>query len=172
MTRGNRKCTDLQVTAKPKIFAIASAGGHFVQLCRLAPAWDGAELFYVTTDPGLRSRVENLAATRAQERPGFAVVTDANRNAKLKLVKCAFEVFRLVLRHRPDVVVTTGAAPGYFAVRAGKLIGAKTIWIDSIANADEVSLSGARAGRHADVWLTQWPELASEGGPDFWGAVL
>ena len=42
----------------------------------------------------------------------------------------------LLLRHRPDVIVTTGAAPGYFALRFGKLLGARTIWIDSMANAE------------------------------------
>ena len=46
------------------------------------------------------------------------------------------------MRLRPDVVITTGAAPGYFAVRIGKLLGARVVWVDSIANAEELSLSG------------------------------
>ena len=78
----------------------------------------------------------------------------------------------IVLRTRPHAVITTGAAPGYFALRLGRLVGARTAWVDSIANAGELSLSGKRAGRHADLWLTQWPDLASPEGPDFRGAVL
>ena len=78
---------------------------------------------------------------------------------------------------RPDVIVSTGAAPGYLALKVGKLLRAKTIWIDSIANVDELSLSGKMAGHCADLWLTQWPHLASAEKseskyPSYSGAVL
>jgi hypothetical protein len=52
------------------------------------------------------------------------------------------------------------------------LLRSKTMWIDSIANCEQMSLSGLRARRFCDVWLTQWPHLQKTGGPDFWGAVL
>lgn len=78
----------------------------------------------------------------------------------------------ILLAVRPDVIVTTGAAPGYFAIRLGRMLGARTIWLDSVANVEQLSLSGQRIGRHADLWLTQWPHLASEAGPKFHGAVL
>ena len=78
----------------------------------------------------------------------------------------------LLLRERPDVIVTTGAAPGYAAIRLGKLLGTRTAWIDSIANADKLSMSGRLAGRHADLWLTQWPHLGGDDGPRYEGAVL
>jgi len=61
---------------------------------------------------------------------------------------------------------------GYFALRFGKLFGARTIWIDSMANAEELSKSGKEVGRYADLWLTQWEHLASSEGPRFIGAVL
>ena len=73
---------------------------------------------------------------------------------------------------RAFVVITTGAAPGFFALRLGKLMGARVVWLDSIANASALSLAGQKAGKHADLWLTQWPELASEDGPDYRGSVL
>jgi hypothetical protein len=76
------------------------------------------------------------------------------------------------MRERPDVVITTGAAPGYFAIRFGNWLRARTIWVDSVANVDELSLSGRKAGPHADLWLTQWAHLAKPGGPRFTGSVL
>jgi UDP-N-acetylglucosamine:LPS N-acetylglucosamine transferase len=91
---------------------------------------------------------------------------------KLRLVLMALHVSLLVLWERPDVVISTGAAPGYFAIRAGKLLGARTIWVDSMANAERLSLSGRRVKSHADLWLTQWPHLAAPEGPYFEGAVL
>ncbi len=102
----------------------------------------------------------------------FRVIPDANRWDKVGLVKCALAVLVLIVRERPEVVISTGAAPGYFAVRFGKLVGARTIWIDSIANAEELSLSGRKAGKHVDLWLTQWPHLATPEGPIYAGNVL
>jgi hypothetical protein len=46
------------------------------------------------------------------------------------------------------------------------------MWLDSIANAEELSLSGRKVGKHADRWLTQWPHLVEEDGPEFHGSVL
>ena len=81
-------------------------------------------------------------------------------------------MFWIMLRERPDVIISTGAAPGLLAVVLGKLMGARTLWLDSIANADRLSLSGKLAGRYANLWLTQWPHLAGVDGPSFRGAVL
>ena len=102
----------------------------------------------------------------------FYVVNDSNLRAKFQLLKTAFRLARIVLIERPDIVISTGAAPGYFAVRLGRLIGAQTIWLDSIANVEQLSISGAKVGRFADLWLTQWPHLARPGGPYYAGSVL
>lgn len=156
----------------PRVLAVASGGGHWVQLCRLVPAWDGCAITYVTTDPGLRTGIEATTKARGQPRPGFHVVLEANRWEKLRLVRSLLQMVMILLRTRPDVVITTGAAPGYFALRLGRLMGARTIWIDSIANADELSLSGKMAGKYCDLWLTQWEHLATSQGPDFRGSVI
>jgi len=44
--------------------------------------------------------------------------------------------------------------------------------VDSIANAERLSLSGHMACRHANLMLTQWPHLASSEGPEYQGSVL
>jgi UDP-N-acetylglucosamine:LPS N-acetylglucosamine transferase len=79
----------------------------------------------------------------------------------------------LMHRFRPDAVITTGAAPGYVALRLAKLRGCRTVWLDSIANAEEISMSARLARPHADLWLTQWKELAAKTpGLQYWGRVL
>jgi UDP-N-acetylglucosamine:LPS N-acetylglucosamine transferase len=100
------------------------------------------------------------------------IVTDANRWQRGRMVMLMIRMAITVIRTRPDVIVTTGAAPGYWAIRFGKLMGARTIWIDSIANADELSMSGRLASRVADVCLTQWPHLDGEHGAHYAGSVL
>lgn len=148
------------------VLAVASGGGHWVQLRRVAAAFDGREVCWATTRRGYRAEVGD---------DRFFVVRDANLDTKLGLALLAIQMFWLVLRLRPSAVVSTGAAPGYFALRFGKWFGARTVWIDSIANVEQLSVSGAKIQRHADLWLTQWPHLAAEGKepkPHFAGAVV
>ncbi|MGI3212804.1 UDP-N-acetylglucosamine--LPS N-acetylglucosamine transferase [Roseovarius tibetensis] len=156
----------------PKLMVVASAGGHWVQLMRLRRAWRDLPVLYVSTEPGLRDIVRAMARDEGSPAPEFRAVTDANLSEKTRLLRQLVQVAALLLRHRPDVIVTTGAAPGYFALRLGKLLGARTIWIDSMANAEQLSKSGQEIGKHADLWLTQWEHLARPGGPHFMGAVL
>lgn len=156
----------------PKVVVVASAGGHWVQLMRMRKAWGGLNVTYVSTEPGLADIVRTMARDEGNPPPKFASVTDANLSEKISLIRQLFEVFLLVLRHRPDVIITTGAAPGYFALRFGKIFGARTIWIDSMANAEKLSKSGQEVGKYADLWLTQWEHLAMPEGPHFMGAVL
>ena len=155
-----------------KVLAIASGGGHWVQLYRMRPAWDGCALTYASTMHGLEADIARDAAQRGQPVPAYVLLPEGNRWQKMRLVWMLIRIFWLLVRIRPHLIVTTGAAHGYFALRFGKLLGARTVWIDSIANADEMSLSGQRVGLFADVWLTQWEHLAHAEGPAFEGAVL
>jgi len=145
-----------------RVLAVASSGGHWVQLLRLRPAFEGHEMVYLTSDEGYRG---DVAPAR------FHLVRDANRWNKVALALCALKVLWVVLRERPDVIISTGAAPGYLAIRFGRLVGARTIWLDSVANAEQLSMSGRLATATADLCLTQWPHLA-DGPVRYGGAVL
>jgi hypothetical protein len=160
------------LTRPTRIVAIASAGGHWVQLMRLRAAWAGCDVTYVTTDPGLVGAMHQAAVARGEPAPRVCIITEGNRWQKRRLILQLMQILLLMLWTRPDAVISTGAAPGYFALRIGKLLGARTVWIDSIANAEDLSLSGRKIGKHADLWLTQWPHLAGPDGPEFLGSVL
>jgi UDP-N-acetylglucosamine:LPS N-acetylglucosamine transferase len=91
----------------------------------------------------------------------FYKLKDANLKSKLALLILAVQVFFLIIKERPQVIISTGAAPGFFAIFFAKvLFNSKTIWIDSIANGEEPSLSGLKVRKWADLWLTQWPDVA------------
>lgn len=149
-----------------RILAIASSGGHWIELLRLRPAWDGCRVSYVTTKSGYRDEVIQDAKERSQPTPQFFRVINANRWQKIRLLGQAIGVLLVLLRVRPHVIVSTGASLGFFALKIGKILGARTIWVDSIANVEELSLSGKMAGACADLWLTQWPQLAGSENPD------
>jgi hypothetical protein len=160
------------MSKRPRVLAVASEGGHWVQLYRLRRACDGCDITYVTSDRGHAAQVKADALDRRQPEPRLLVVIEANRWQKLRLLWLFGQMCIVMLRVRPDIVITTGAAVGFMAVRLGRLIGARTAWIDSIANADELSMSGRFAGPHCDLWLTQWENLARSNGPLFKGTVL
>lgn len=134
-----------------------------MQLLRLVPALQGYDVVFVSV-------LESYACQVPGNR--FHSVPDANRWSRRGLITLAAKMARIVRQEKPDVVLSTGAAPGYFAILFGRLFGARTIWVDSIANADRLSLSGRLAGKHADLWLTQWPHLARAKGPLYRGAVI
>jgi len=155
--------TQSESKQRPRVLAIASGGGHWVQLLRLRPAWDSARVTYVS-----------VRAAYASDVPGerFMAINDATRWDKVGLIKMALKLLWIMLLVRPNVVISTGAAPGYFAIRLGRLLGAKTIWLDSIANVEEMSMTGMLVKDRATLWLTQWPHLAGDGGPEYHGTVL
>jgi UDP-N-acetylglucosamine:LPS N-acetylglucosamine transferase len=146
-----------------KVLAISSGGGHWVQLLRLRPAFEGCEVTFVTTRQAYQCDVEGA---------NFHVIPDSNNTQKVRFILTALSLLWVLIRERPDVVISTGAAPGYFGIFLGRFIGARTIWLDSVANAEVLSLAGRKVGPHADLWLTQWQHLAKQGGPLFHGSVL
>lgn len=147
------------------ILAVASTGGHWIQLQRLGRAFEGHSVAYVTVSPKYAAEVPDAP---------FYSVRDLTRKNRKGAIVLVFQMLGILLKERPRVVVTTGSAPGLVAIAIAKtLFGARTIWIDSIANSEKLSRSGEQARRFADIWLTQWPHLADETeGPLFRGAVL
>ena len=156
----------------PRVLAISSGGGHWVELRRLRRAFDGCEVVWCTTSPAYRD--ELIAESRTGlPAPRFIPIMEANRWQKLRMTVQLLGVIWVLIRVRPDVIVSTGSSPGFFAVCLGKIfLRARTIWIQSIADTEGMSMSGGLAGRYADLWLTQWEHLARPQGPHFRGAVV
>ena len=146
-----------------KLLAVSSGGGHWIQMVCLKKAFTECDISFATVDTGYKKDVGECQLYK---------IIDANLSTKLKLALSALSVLIVVLRVRPHIIISTGAAPGFFALVFGKMIKARTIWVDSIANVETLSISGAKARRFADLYLTQWPELAEAEGPDYFGAVV
>lgn len=142
----------MSAARRRRVMLVSSSGGHWTELRRLAPAFDACDRIWCSVIPEMAREV-------APDR--FVLVPDASRWNKLRLAWSALRVLMALLRVRPDVVVSTGAAPGYFAILFARLVGARSVWLDSIANAEELSMSGQKATRVATLTLTQWPELGA-----------
>lgn len=146
-----------------KVLAVASGGGHWEQLMLLRPTLEQYDVRYATTEP---------AVALQHGLPGAHRLPDCNQNTPLQSLLCALAALLLVLRQRPEVIVSTGSAPGFFCLLAGRLTGARTLWIDSVANAEQLSMSGRLAKIFAHQCWTQWENVSAPDGPHYHGAVL
>jgi UDP-N-acetylglucosamine:LPS N-acetylglucosamine transferase len=140
-----------QLARTTRILAVSLGGGHWVQMLRLRPAFEGKCVTYASVG---RIRAADVAPAP------YAEIPDANRAQKIRLLWLLMRLFWLVLRNRPDVVISTGAAPGYFAVRIGRILGARTLFLDSMGKTEELSLSANLAKRHCDLVLIEPAHLS------------
>jgi hypothetical protein len=147
----DRQLPDRQAPDRKRVALIASSGGHWIELTRLSPAVQHLDCLFISTTHGLTAPFGT--------RP-VAQIMDGSRDTPWLLVRSIGGIVKTLRDFRPDVVITTGAAPGAVALLIGKLLGAVTIWVDSVANSEELSLSGKFARGFADLRLTQWEHLA------------
>jgi len=156
--------TDIAPTVTGRrTLAIASGGGHWKQLLRLGSVLDRYDTTYVTTINGLPQEAGVS---------DFRIIEDCNRNDRMSVVRVAFSLLMLILTVRPHVIISTGAAPGLIAIALGRMMFVRTLWIDSIANGDELSMSGRIARRMAHQTLSQWQNVANTSRVGYWGQLL
>ncbi|HYS85321.1 MAG TPA: hypothetical protein VEN78_10015 [Bradyrhizobium sp.] len=136
----------------------ASAGGHANELLILLDAamgiWPVEPSVYITT-------MQIAVGGFAKRGKPVHVIGECDRSKPLQAIAVLFRTLWLAIRERPDAVVTTGSMPlAMFCVWA-KLLGAKIVWIDSVAQCDEMSASGKLMRRVADLCLVQWADVAA-----------
>mgnify|MGYP001800282670 CR=1 FL=1 len=92
--------------ARKRVLAIASGGGHWVQLMRLRPAFEGQDVTWISRDPASASDVAPAP---------FLVIGEASRAQRLGVLKVIIQALWLMIMVRHCFLVTTGAAPGLAA---------------------------------------------------------
>src|SRR5262245_47527119 len=115
-----------------RVLVVASGGGHWIQMRRLLPAFTGLDVAFVSVHPGYAEEVPHHR---------FYTVRDVTRWDRWGLVILVTQLMRVLMIERPGIVVTTGSAPGAIALGLSKLLlRSRTMWVDSIANCEEMSL--------------------------------
>jgi len=145
-----------------RLLAVSSSGGHWQQLQLLGEAFTDFEVIYASTVFEPRSGLPE------RQLP----LRDVNRNAPWQALPAFWEALALVRRIRPAVIVSTGAGPGLLVLVAGRLLGVHTVWIDSVANAERLSMSGWLARRFVELHCSQWEHLADGARTKFFGRML
>ena len=144
-----------------RILAVSSPGSRWAELNAIVRAIGSTSTTFVCT-----------GTAKDKPIPDSHRLSDFSLFSLWKLPIFATQLFWLVLRTRPQLVISTGAAPGVVAMVIGRLFGARCVWVESLTSTETISLSGRIAGRLANLWLTQWPDLASDNGPQFRGGLI
>lgn len=130
---------------------VGSSGGHLAQLWGLQPWWSTLERAWVTFD------TPDATALLADEPDVTWAFHPTTRNVR-NLARNALLAVAVLRRTRPDVVVSTGAAVAlpFFAI--GRLLGARTVFIEVYDRIETPTLTGRLVRPLSSLVLVQWPE--------------
>ena len=151
-----------------KICVGASSGGNMTELLGLLETvdiWPVKPSLYVTTREIWAKKLRTLGKTY--------IVGECNRKKPFMILLTFIRSLCFVLVERPNVIITTGSLPIAIVCLVAKCFGSKIVWIDSVAQFEDLSMSGKLMLKRADLILTQWPEVANKyPGVEYVGELL
>jgi beta-1,4-N-acetylglucosaminyltransferase len=139
-----------------KLALVCSHGGHLTQIKMLAPALEGHEHFLVTYRC---ARTETMAI---HER--VYLLTNIG-TSPWRMALAFFQAFKILLRERPDVVISTGAEIAIPFSWVGKLLGTRVVYIETWSRVRTRSGTGPLVYPVADLFLVQSPGVLRFYGP-------
>lgn len=131
----------------------------------LEPAWRGHDRAWVTL-PGA-----DVSSLLAEEQVTLGH-SPTNRSLKNMVLNTGL-AWRLLRKHRPDVILCTGAglAVPFFAI--GRLLGIRLVYVESVTRTESLSLSGRLVYPLAHQFFVQWPRVAERyRRAEYAGAIL
>ena len=135
-----------------KICLISSSGGHFEQLKMLKELSRKYEVFIVTEKTKYNKDDKNINSFLIQ----------VNRKEVLFLVKMiinAIKSLKIIIREKPDVIISTGVLATIPMCILGKKFHKKLIYIESFAKITSPTKTGKLLYKYADSFYVQWEEM-------------
>lgn len=128
----------------------SSGGGYLTHLYMLKDFWKDKDRFWVTFDKeDARSILKNEKV--------ISCYYPTNRNIK-NLIKNTFLAIRILLKEKPDLIISSGAAVAVPFFYIGKILGAKLIYIEVFDRIDKPTVTGKLVYPIADKFIVQWEE--------------
>ena len=134
-----------------KVCLVGSSGGHLTHLYMLKSFWEGKERFWCTFDKeDSRSLLEGETM--------YPVYYPSNRSIKALIIN-THRAIKILKKERPDVIVSSGAASAIPFFWIGKMMGAKTVYIEVFDRIDKSTISGKLCYPVTDLFIVQWEEM-------------
>ncbi len=140
------------LTRRPaKLCIVSSCGGHLAEVRSLAKAYEKLPHFFVLNDriAPPRELAGRTIFIRHSERDAWFLVN-------------LWEMFQILRRERPDLLLSSGAGPIVPASIIGRyLFGCRVIYVETMTRMRNPSLTGRIMYRLAHRFVYQWPGLKS-----------
>lgn len=134
-----------------KVCLVGSSGGHLTHLRMLQPFWKDKDRFWVTFD-----KEDARSVLRGEQ--VYPCHYPTNRNIK-NLIRNAFLAWKVLREEKPDLIISSGAAVAIPFFYLGKLLGAKTIYVEVFDRINKPTLTGKIVYPVTDKFIVQWEEM-------------
>lgn len=152
-----------------KIFLECGKGGHLDEMKGIIKAFEGHELIFVvvraetTKDLGKLAKVYYFRDT----------IGPKMIHVIINMFLIAPFLMKILLKERPDVIVSTGGDATCPLCFLGKSLGIKIIYVESLARVTDLSGNGKVMYHIADLFLVQWEGLLRKyKKAQYWGNIL
>ena len=144
------------------IYLVSSPGGHLTETLSLLEAFEGCDVSVITLNfPNMKNVV--LKGIRETHLIPLFFNYSIKLGLPLTMLRSFFTIFRIFLRTRPHLIVSTGSEIALPAFFLGKwLFGSKVIYLECFTRTRSLSLTGRILYRVSDLFLVQWPELTAK----------
>ena len=136
---------------KIKVCLVGSSGGHLMHLYMLKPFWENMDRFWATFD-------KEDARSLLKDEKVYPVYYPSNRSIKALIIN-THRAIKILRKERPDLIISSGAAPAIPFFWIGKLLGAKTIYIEVFDRIDKPTISGKICYPVTDKFIVEWEEM-------------
>jgi UDP-N-acetylglucosamine:LPS N-acetylglucosamine transferase len=148
-----------------KICLVCSHGGHLTETLLLLEALAGHEIFFATYHSARGREVEQISRAYFTANIGWN---------PWRMLRAWFWALALLWRERPDAILSLGAEIAVPFFYLGRLLGIRTLYLESWCRVEDLSLTGRLVYPVCDAFWVQWPELLPASGPKarYQGAVI
>jgi beta-1,4-N-acetylglucosaminyltransferase len=143
---------------KIDVLLVCCSGGHLTQLVALREAWAPFSRVWVTFD---KSDARSLLRGEHVEHGYGPTNRNMGLTAVMNLLRNLVLAWRLVGRHRPAVILSTGAGLAVPFAWLGRLRGSRVVYVESLTRFDRPSLTCRIIRPVSNRIYVQWPELTA-----------
>lgn len=140
-----------------KVIFTSSSGGHLTELLKLEPLFKDYDYLLLTEKTDVTEKLK--------DKYNMDFLLYGSRFYMLKYIWVVIyniiKIIYIVLKFKPDTVVSTGAHTGGFVCYIAKILRPKTkiIYIETLAKVNSLSMTGGNVYKIADKFYVQWRNL-------------
>ena len=132
-----------------KLCLVSACGGHLTELRKLKPIYQEYSFFHVINNPIVQP-------SDMQGKTYTITLCERDWRASINF----WEAFQILLREKPDCIVSTGAWPAIPFAIVGRILGIPNIYIETMARVTLPTLTGRCMYYLSNRFFYPWRQLA------------